>query len=320
MQATLIFNPNSGGSHAINPQEILNLLSKQDFDPVYKATDSKQDLEAALQDTQGVILVAGGDGTVRSVATRIIGKDTPLVILPLGTANNIANNLGIEGSPEEIISSLSNCEIKNFDIGYVRAPWGEEYFLESFGYGLFAEILDNYGVERDKSVIRGIESVTETLANYHPQPRDIKLDGEDISGSYLILEAHNTPTLGPRLRLAPDAKTDDGLIDVVRIRSKNRDSLLNYLTGLVTGNIGDLPSVEISRGQKLEIEWSQFNIHVDEVVRPAEKPGEERSKNLTRQAVSLQKHEGDSVISVQLIPEAIQVWIPGAGQNNSHQN
>lgn len=318
MQATLIFNPHSGGSHAINPQEIIHLLSEQDFDPVYKATNSKHDLETALHDTQGVIVAAGGDGTVRAVATRIVGKDLPLVILPLGTANNIANNLGIEGSPQEIISSLKNCEIQKFDVGYVQSPWGQDYFLESFGYGLFAEMLKNYGVERDKSVIRGIESVSETLANYRPHPCEIKLDEEDISGSYLILEAHNTPTLGPRLRLAPDAETDDGLIDVVRIRSQNRDSLLNYLTGLVTGNIGDLPSVEITRGKQLQIKWTQFNIHVDEEVRPSEKSGGDESKIPSSPDVSLQKPVGDSIIRVGVIPQAIQVLIPGAGENFPH--
>lgn len=115
------------------------------------------------------------------------------------------------------------------------------------------------------------------------------MDGEDISGSYLLLEAHNTPTLGPRIRLAPRAKTDDGLIDVVRIKWENRDSLLNYLSGLATGSIEDLPSVEIARGKRLQIKWTGFNIHVDEVVRTEQKREENGSDDSTEAGMTSNK-------------------------------
>lgn len=110
-------------------------LIKAGYQPVYRATSSEEDLDHALDGVHGLVVVGGGDGTVRAVASRLIGKNIPLAVIPSGTANNIARALGIEGNSLEIIAGLEQPMRRYYDVGKVQAPWGEDYFLEAAGYG-----------------------------------------------------------------------------------------------------------------------------------------------------------------------------------------
>lgn len=303
MQTHLIFNPNARQCRSLDPNNLITALEKAGFDPVYKRTRTEADLEAAIQEVEGLIVVAGGDGSLRAVVLRILDRGIPLAILPLGTANNVANSLGIKGRPEELIAGLQNPIRGRLDIGRVCSPLGEDYFLESWGYGLFAQILERYGPEKGKSVLRGVDSISETLTQFQPHYRKIRLDGEDISGSYLIVEAHNTPALGPRVQLAPTADPTDGWLDVLRVHEDHREGLLDYVTGVVTGKLGELPNVELVSGKRLEIPWTGFTYHVDAQVRPS--PVEMGAGSASEPA----EKDGQKLV-VDLIPKVVEVWLP----------
>src|SRR5687768_4431875 len=98
MQATLIINPNSGGAEQVKPEELIQALQEAGYEPVLKATNSEEELDTALNGIRDLVVSAGGDGTFRAVATRLLGKKVFLTHLPLGTANNVGHSLGIEGN------------------------------------------------------------------------------------------------------------------------------------------------------------------------------------------------------------------------------
>jgi diacylglycerol kinase (ATP) len=166
MQATLVFNPNAGSADQVSCEAIQEALRQGGYEPVYTATESEADLDRILSNRQGLIVVAGGDGTARAVATRLIGKDVALALIPLGSANNICRTLGIVQSPLEIIAGLRNPTRCYFDLGFVHGPWGVDHFLEAFGFGFFADTLATYNPAGGKSVLRGITATASTLANY----------------------------------------------------------------------------------------------------------------------------------------------------------
>jgi diacylglycerol kinase family enzyme len=314
MQAYLIYNPNSGGNANTEPETFAQALKEAGFEPIYKATSSEDDLDSILVNVQGLVVVAGGDGSVRAVATRLLGKDIPIAILPMGTANNIGRTLGISGSPLEIIAGLRDPRRCFFDVGHVRSPWGEDYFLEAFGYGLFADTLEAYEPEKGKSVIRSIQAITKTIRDFRPRHCRLVLDGKNISGNYLLVEAFNTPAMGPRLKLAPDADPGDGLLDVVRIDKAYQEGYLRFLTSMLNGEIGELPHVEVCRGRQLKIAWKGFPFHVDAEVRP-ERAARSPSVSPARGARTTHPSLGQSiVVEVNLIPGAIEFWLPSNGQ------
>lgn len=263
MQATLIYNPHAGLMPQLEAGEILDALKSEGFDPVYRPTESEADLDEALSGVRGLVVTAGGDGTVRSVVARLAGRDVRLTPLPMGTANNIASVLGLEGSPLEIIAGLSDAYERAFDLGKIEGPAGTHDFIEAFGCGLYADTLATYHPEEGKSVARGLRSISETVEDYQPRYYQIRLDGEDLSGDYLLVEAMNTPTLGPRINLCPQADPGDGFLDLVLIHASVEPGYLQYLVSLFLGELETLPNVGVQRGKHLEIAWGGFPVHMD---------------------------------------------------------
>lgn len=90
------------------------------------------------------------------------------------------------------------------------------------GTVFFAEVLHWYELDRGKRLLRGLDSIMTTLIEYQVEERRLCLDGEDLAGEYLMVEAFNTPMLGPRPRLAQEADTSDGLFDVILIEEDTR--------------------------------------------------------------------------------------------------
>jgi len=263
MQTTLIYNPQAGIGPHPKPDDILTALRQVGHEPVYHPTSSENDLDRALADAKDLVVVAGGDGSVRAVATRILGTGVKITPLPMGTANNIARMFPLPNNPLEIIAGLSDPVERTLDLGRVKTPQGTEYFLEAMGVGMFADMMRRYRPEIGKSIPRGVQTMMDTLKDYQPKYIHIKLDGEDLSGSYVLLEVMNTPTVGLRFRLAPDAIPDDGQFDVVLVHAKQREKYLEYMAGVLLGKLENLPTVSVMRGQHLEIAWRGFPLHMD---------------------------------------------------------
>lgn len=309
MRANLIYNPNSGSSNQVTPEALVAALADAGFEPVYTATSSEEDLDKLLADVEGLIVAVGGDGTVRAAATRLIGRNLPIAIVPAGTANNIGHTLGIAGSPVEVISRLKSPVRSFFDIGQVTSPWGVDYFLESFGYGLFADLLYYYEPEKGKSILRSISAAVQRLSNPHPHPGRVLMDGVDISEDYLMLEVLNTSSMGPQVKLAPSADPCDGVFDVVRINESNRDNLLAYVKGLLNESLEELPSVEVSRCRRIEIlPEAGFPFHADAEVRP--RTVGQAKEDAPAEGEHLDFPTTDGPVVIEILPRALEVWLP----------
>jgi diacylglycerol kinase family enzyme len=124
MKTTLIYNPQSGPGFSPRPEEILNMLRKIGHDPTHVPTASEIDLDRALAEVEDLVVVAGGDGTIRAVALRLLGRDVKIAPVPMGTANNIAHLLALTGNPLEIVAGLADPIQKALDIGHVQTPDG----------------------------------------------------------------------------------------------------------------------------------------------------------------------------------------------------
>ena len=309
MQATLIVNPNSGSAEQVQPEEMIEALREAGYEPVLKSTSSEEELDTALKGVQGLVVSAGGDGTFRAVATRLLGKKASLTHLPLGTANNVGHSLGIEGNALEIISGLKEPRKGSFDVGIVTAPWGRDFFIEACGFGLYAEGLKIYDPNEGRSLLRSISSIIETINEFEAQSCRLTLDGEDLSGTYRMFEIMNTNRFGPWIKLAPDADPGDGLLDVVRVHPDDDESFFRYVRSFLAEELAELPNVEVSRGRCVEMHWSgDFPIHVDAEVRP-HVSGRSKEQNPAEGAVDRITHTEGKII-VEVMPQALEIWQP----------
>ena len=270
MELSLVHNPNAGGASAVETDALENALVEAGHRVRRLETATVDDLDRALERPGDAVVAAGGDGTVRAVATRLAGRGVPLAVIPMGTANNVAAALGLRGSPLEIAAGLAAPVPRPLDVGVARGPWGEWRFLEAAGTGLFASTMAAYGPDDGKSLPRALAAILGTVPGFAALGCEARLDGEDLSGRYVLLEAMNTPALGPRLRLAPAADPGDGLLAVVTFEEHDRVGFAQYVAGLVAGNLEALPNVTVRSGRRLEVVWPEgAPLHLDaEVERP----------------------------------------------------
>ncbi|MGH7581435.1 MAG: diacylglycerol/lipid kinase family protein, partial [Gemmatimonadales bacterium] len=95
MRTTLVYNPSAGDEQHAGKQ-LVERLDAAGYDA--RLVSDRKKLERRLEDPGELVVVAGGDGSVRAVALALAGRDVPMAILPMGTANNIGKSLGIMGS------------------------------------------------------------------------------------------------------------------------------------------------------------------------------------------------------------------------------
>jgi diacylglycerol kinase family enzyme len=309
MKATVIYNSQAGSIKDIPMEELEFELKGQGFYPVLEATDSEADLDRILAQPEGLVLAVGGDGTLRATILRLLGREgVELAFVPAGTANNVAHAFGLGTDWRRTIQGLGNGKAVSFDVGKVTGPLGEHYFLEAFGAGVYADTLANYDPEQGKSILRSIGSILDVLPNYEGQEWRIAIDGQEVSGCYVMLEALNTPMNGPHLKPAPKADPTDGLLDVVLIAHSDSGNLLTYARKLRAGELDELQNVTVTRCHRLELVWTGFPLHLDgKPFVDVEEPGEMQQARAVSPDL---RDERKDVVAVQVLHGAIRLRLP----------
>jgi diacylglycerol kinase family enzyme len=274
VRITLIHNPGAGRQGAGDAAQLEKFLRAHGHDVRYQS--SKEDgWKRTLKKPADLIVVAGGDGTVAKVTRRMVGRGIPVGVLPAGTANNIARTLGLLERPfEELVRGWERPRRVKLDVGVVAGPWGERYFVEGVGAGLFASVLAMPASGKPRkskdAVESGLRRLRKEAQRCEPLELRAMLDGEDISGRYLLMEAVNLAYVGPNLHLAHDSQPGDGQFDVVLVTEAERDRLVYYLEHWQE-NRERLAMLPTRRGRRLQIEWTGFALHIDDRLRPKAK-------------------------------------------------
>lgn len=267
MRATLLHNPKSGG--AKENDDVVKAFADIGWD-VHQCLHKKE-LDSCLDgDVGDAVIVSGGDGTVGKVAKRLAGMDVPLVVLPTGTANNIARSLGIGVDCDAVISGLAKYAERAIDLGTVNSTLGDEGFLEGFGVGVFAYVVGERATKKHKKIQRGLELIADTLEKYEPRHFMIEVDGNDLSGDYLLIAAMNVRSFGPALGFAPHARMDDGLLDVVLVRPEAKESLVSHLRRAAKEGDMALPHFETHQGKRVTLRADGRWAHCDDDPRELE--------------------------------------------------
>jgi diacylglycerol kinase (ATP) len=268
-----VHNPKAGhGTH--KKKDLVNALAKFGHHVIYQSTE-KSNYKEALETSTDLVIAAGGDGTIEKIASRLVDSGTPLTVLPLGTANNLARSLGFAASAQEIIARLQGGKERAFDVGLARGPWGERFFFEGAGGGLLADYLRAAKGTSGKTKQRSkkqemtwhVALMREILHDYPARKWKIEVDGEDISGRYILWEALNIRSVGPALSLAGRASTKDGRFDLVCVGESDRSALMEYLEARLAGQKIKL-SLPIRKFRRLKTISKRSIVHLDDTFWP----------------------------------------------------
>src|SRR5690606_11921568 len=134
MEVLLLYNPVAGGGQR-NGEVFRQLLVAHGYHCEAYATDDPRWRKRASRNA--MVVVAGGDGTIKQVARQLVGSDIPLAILPIGTSNNIALSLKAFGSPTSLMSRWRTWHPQAIDVVSVTLGNRHCYAFEGCGLGLF---------------------------------------------------------------------------------------------------------------------------------------------------------------------------------------
>jgi diacylglycerol kinase (ATP) len=278
MRILLIHNPRAGVQEQPDEEALTRLIRGAGHDVVSRSCEDDGSIEAeATREGCGLIAVSGGDGTAGRIVKRLVGCTVPITLIPLGTANNIARSLGLADlSLAQLVAGWDHPRIVPVDIGVIDAPWGSDRFIEGVGVGLFTRTmleidelncLAHLATPAEK-VASALAILRDRLQTFPVRHLDLLLDGKDLSGEYLMLEAMNIRFVGPNLYVAPGCDPGDGLLDVVLVAEKERDILLADLAKWRQGKFVP-PQLPTYRGAHLQIVWHGSSLHVDDEAWPA---------------------------------------------------
>ncbi|MBU9889145.1 MAG: diacylglycerol kinase family lipid kinase [Candidatus Omnitrophica bacterium] len=209
------------------------------------------------------IVVAGGDGTFNAAVSAVVGTEVSLGLIPLGTANSLAVELGIPFSVREAARAIKTGKVRTLDLGKA----GDHFFAMGAGMSFDAHVIKK--VDRGSKWVMGamayiVHGILEAFR--YPFPL-LSLESEEPGGirsaGYLVIVA-NARYYGGHFKVASRASLEDGLLDVVVMKRKGFRHLIHYLSSMRYRDVTRLPDVDYFQCRRLRVSSdTPVEIHVD---------------------------------------------------------
>ncbi|MFF0597724.1 YegS/Rv2252/BmrU family lipid kinase [Streptomyces antibioticus] len=258
-QFTAIVNPTAGGSTGVAALlRVARLLREAGAGLETEYSRSLAHAQELAREAGGrgrTVLAVGGDGIAGGIGGTLSGTGTVLGLIPAGRGNDFARALGLPTDPEGLAKVLLEHEPSPVDTIEVESAQGRAVALGSVYAGVDA--LANRHANRTK-VLRGSASYylggLRAVTTWRPAAYRVTVDGEEHTHRGYTVVAANSAYYGSGRLIAPDARLDDGLLDVVMIRHAPRHLFFTLMNELKTGAHVHRPEVQILRGREIRIE------------------------------------------------------------------
>ena len=218
-QIRFIVNPFSGiGKKGRLELAIKKQLDHQQYNYEIVKTErvghATQLAEQAVNDKVDIAVAVGGDGSVNEVAKALIGTETILGILPAGSGNGFAMHLGLGRNFSKAIPFLNQGKIIQID----TCKMNDHAFINLAGVGFQALVANKLKESRLRGFTGYTRFVVQESFNYKTPKFEIIIDGKKIERECLLIEVANAPMFGYNFEIAPHAKLNDGILEVVVIK------------------------------------------------------------------------------------------------------
>jgi YegS/Rv2252/BmrU family lipid kinase len=237
---------------------------KYDFtEKPFQATELARE---ALKEGTELLIGVGGDGTVNEIANgffdnqKIINPEATLGIVPSGTGCDLTKSLNIPRNLKHAVRFISEAPDQEIDVGKVtyadrEGQTSSRYFLNIADFGLGGEVVRRVNQERLKRKASSyVRCLIETMLSFKGQEVRITVDGEEkTSGNYLIGAIANGKIFGKGMKIAPEAKLDDSLFDIILVKSLKFLEFCLHGWKLINGSHLAYHKVTMLRGQQVMV-------------------------------------------------------------------
>jgi len=263
LKLLLIYNPNAGHSRSGKIfQEVKEYFKTKNIEIDAILTERQRHgmeivSKADFKSYDGVV-AAGGDGTLFEVINGYFQnkskKRIPIGVLPTGTGNSFSIDLDLDKTKwKEAIDIISQNKPRKVDVGYFKTNEDEYYYLNILGLGFVADVgktaigLKGLG---NVSYTLGVIYQTIFLRSHHLK---IELDGKKLERENIFVEISNSRYTANFL-MAPEAKIDDGYLDITLLTKVTRRRLLSCFPKVITGEHVNLDEIETFQAKNIRIE------------------------------------------------------------------
>lgn len=228
LRETIVFvNPRAGGGRAERRwQKLVMAEPRLRQTRVILATEAKEgiaQLDRALAEGARRVIAVGGDGTAHLVAGRVLsaglGTQVDFGLVPAGTGSDFAGCLGLPKDPLAALRHTLEATPRTIDALRLHTQSGVcRYVVNIASAGLSGAVDTMANAIPDRGRLVYLRATLAALASYHPAPCRVEVDGELFyEGGFFVLAVANGRTFGRGMPIAPEARLDDGLADVVLI-------------------------------------------------------------------------------------------------------
>ncbi|MBK9124697.1 MAG: YegS/Rv2252/BmrU family lipid kinase [Chloroflexi bacterium] len=273
MSTLVVVNPNASAGRAAKLWRSFEPAMAAAFPGMQVAvTQSERDLPDVLGGAidRGVerVIAVGGDGTNYAMVNALVhlhdqnpNRSMPVYgTFPIGTGCDFATARGIPKGSSETVAWLAAAKPAPVDIGVVQfthkdGATGRRCYLNIASGGASGDVSRRVNTALVKRPWTYLAATLASVLSYRPSFVDVKLDGQEFfRGEAILVTCANSTTFGHGMIAAPNAKIDDGLLDVVILRDAGRISTLKALKQVYTGAHLSHPAVMSSRAREVRIE------------------------------------------------------------------
>lgn len=244
----VILNPAARSERARDVWNRIESLPRARVRPTEGPGDARRFSREAAEAGIRVVVAAGGDGTINDVVNGLAGSDTALGILPVGTMNVFAAELGLPNDLEEAWEIIEAGYTRSIDL----AQANEHYFVQLAGIGFDAQVVErtSWNFKKNFGPLSYVISAAQIAAEKPPRII-VESDGRTFDGSFVLIG--NGRFYGAPIKVFKDAKLDDGLLDVLILKNVGYLELARFLTGVFTGTHTEFEDVEYFQTTSLRV-------------------------------------------------------------------
>ena len=268
MSVAVIINPISGGAGpaAVRAKAQLALAvvdahgDRPDILLTERVGHARELAQGAMQRGARLVIAWGGDGTINEVASALVFGEVPLGIIPAGSGNGLARELGVARRPERAIADALAAEPRLMDVGEIEG----RYFVNIAGMGFDAHIASQFASSKRRGFLGYAGITARALRSYVPLTYRITTGGATVETRAVLVTLANSAQFGNGALIAPGARVDDGELDLVVVEERSRLRTICSVPHLFTGTANKIAGCRITRVREATIETSAPMIfHVD---------------------------------------------------------
>lgn len=258
-KVAFIINPFSAKK---NYQPFLDALLKKVENPLYYISESIEgtfDFIRENFDWVDVFVAVGGDGTISTVAQKLINTEKILAIFPAGSGNGFSNETHFSKNLNQLLAKIQTKKSRNIDTFLVN----EKLSINVSGTGFDGKVVKEFE-KTERGFKNYIKVSIQTFFNYKPiKVKFITENYKQYNGKYLMLNIANTRQFGNNAYIAPKASKSDGLVDLVLVKKFPLTYSPFFAFRMFTKRLRDDDYVTYLPVSEIEFKVSTKNWHLD---------------------------------------------------------